>query len=111
LQQVWDIDTPKRKSGYLLPSQQLNLEDHATSDIHLLGLFLYGGFGQRSTDVVESCCGVAPHTLYAGRVTFCLKPFKHANNVALTYNSILFEMADSILVSCVIVTTICSCAT
>jgi hypothetical protein len=43
LQQVRDIDTPKRKSGYLLPSQQFNLEDHATSDIHLLGLFLYGG--------------------------------------------------------------------
>ena len=44
LQQVWDIDTPKLKSGYLLPSQQLNLEDHATSDTHLLGLFLFGGF-------------------------------------------------------------------
>jgi hypothetical protein len=46
LQQVWDIDTPKRKCGYLLPSQQLNLEDHTTSDIHLLGLFLYGGFSR-----------------------------------------------------------------
>ena len=50
LQQVWDIDTPKRKSGYLLPSQQLNLEDHATSDIHLLGLFLYGGFRLSGTE-------------------------------------------------------------
>jgi hypothetical protein len=29
--------------------------------------------------------------LYAGRVTFCFKPLMHANTVALTYNSILFE--------------------
>jgi hypothetical protein len=28
----------------LLTSQQLNLEDHAASEIHMLGLFLYGGF-------------------------------------------------------------------
>jgi hypothetical protein len=37
---------PNNRSGYLLTSQQLNLEDHATSDSQLLGLFLYlyGGF-------------------------------------------------------------------
>jgi hypothetical protein len=37
---------PSNQSGYLLTFQQLNLEDHATSDSHLLGLFLYmyGGF-------------------------------------------------------------------
>jgi hypothetical protein len=47
----------------MLPSQQLNLEDHARSNIHLLGLFLYGVFfafqvlsdGQENTEVVESC--------------------------------------------------------
>jgi hypothetical protein len=63
----------------LLPSfQQLNLEDHATSDIHLLGLiFLYGGFfafqvlsgGQRSSDVVESCFAMLPR-IRAGDVLF-----------------------------------------
>jgi hypothetical protein len=34
------------------------------------------------------CC---PAYFYAGRVTFCLKPLMHANNVALTYNSILYD--------------------
>jgi hypothetical protein len=29
----------------LLTSQQLNLEDHAISDNHLLGLFLYASYG------------------------------------------------------------------
>jgi hypothetical protein len=46
------------RSGYLLPSQQLNLENNR----HLLGLFLYGGFfrlsgsewwAQQNTEVVE----------------------------------------------------------
>jgi hypothetical protein len=32
---------PHKRSGYLLPSQQFNLEDHTTSDIQLLGHFLY----------------------------------------------------------------------
>jgi hypothetical protein len=67
----WDINTPKSRSGYLLPFQELNLNDHATSDIHLLGHFLYGVFlaftflsgGQQSIDVMESCCGVAPHLI------------------------------------------------
>ena len=41
---VYRISThPNDTSGYLLASQHLNLEDHAISDVHLLGLFLYGG--------------------------------------------------------------------
>jgi hypothetical protein len=46
LSQEWyGISThPNRRIGYLLPSQQLNLNDHATSDIHLLRLFLFGDF-------------------------------------------------------------------
>jgi hypothetical protein len=35
---------PNDTSGYLLASQHLNVEDHVISDVHLLGLFLYGGF-------------------------------------------------------------------
>jgi hypothetical protein len=39
---------PNGGRGYLLPSQQLNLEDHAISDIHLLGFF--------STEVFRLSC-------------------------------------------------------
>jgi hypothetical protein len=85
---------PNRRSGYLLPSQQLTLEDHATSDISLVRTFPLRRFfafrvlsgGQQSTEVVESCCGVAPHTLYAGRVTSSLKN-TNTNYVKLAKNN------------------------
>jgi hypothetical protein len=32
-----------------------------------------------------------PRSFFAGQMTFCLKSLMHANNIALTYNSILFE--------------------
>jgi hypothetical protein len=39
LQKVWDVNTYKHSQWSLLPSQQLNLEEHAISDTHLLGLW------------------------------------------------------------------------
>jgi hypothetical protein len=94
LQQVWyGISThPNSRSAYhyLLPSQQLKLEEHVISDIQLLRFFLHGGFsqvlsgGQHSTEVVESCCGVAPHTLYAGRGDDWLEAFDACKQCSLS---------------------------
>jgi hypothetical protein len=91
LQQVWyGISThPNSKSGYLLTSQQLSFEDDAASDIHLLGLFLYGGFSpfmflsgaQQSTEVVESCWGYSPASRgRAGNPFVSLGLAHHASN-------------------------------
>jgi hypothetical protein len=63
LQQVRDIIVPTKSTWLFLPSQQLYLEDHATSEdsfVRASPLRRFSAFqvligGQQSTEVLESC--------------------------------------------------------